>query len=188
MDSLKKLFCINNDGFINNVKQVHSPNQDSRPSKEEISLLVIHNISLPPNKFGNSYIEDFFSNSLDTEKDPYFKCIKDRKVSSHFLIKRSGELVQFVSCHNRAWHAGKSSWNGKEKCNDFSIGIELEGSDTIQYEKKQYETLIKLIKSLYKKFSITAILGHNQIAPERKTDPGPLFDWNLIKSENFNEK
>lgn len=188
MDSFKNLFCINSDGFLNNVKQIHSPNQDARPSDEEISLLVIHNISLPPNIFGNTYIEDFFSNSLNNKIHPYFKTIKNLKVSSHFLIKRTGEIIQFVSCNNRAWHAGESSWKNKVNCNNFSIGIELEGNDHEPFENNQYMKLINLIKCLCNNYPISDIVGHNQISPQRKTDPGPFFNWNLINLEKIHEK
>ncbi len=160
------------------------PNYDLRPSKQTISLVVIHCISLPPNKFGNSYIEDFFKNDLDISQHAYFKKIKDLKVSSHFLIKRKGELIQFVSCLKKAWHAGESVWRNKKNCNDFSIGIELEGSDIIKYEDIQYKVLLKLLKSLRMKYPVTDIVGHSDIAPGRKTDPGHFFDWNLINSEN----
>ena len=187
MNSLEKIFNINSNGFINDIKLVNSPNQDDRPIAKFITMIVIHNISLPPNKFGGNNIEKFFTNKLGNN-DPYFIKIKNLKVSSHFLIKRNGELIQFVSCLKRAWHAGESSWNGKNNCNDISIGIELEGSDDIKYDKTQYLQLIKLIKSLYRNYPINEILGHSQIAPGRKTDPGPLFEWDLINSESFNEK
>lgn len=186
MTSQDKIFKIDKGGFISSAKQVKSPNQDLRPLNQNITLIVIHSISLPPNNFGNSYIEDFFLNKLEIKKDRYFKDIENLKVSSHFLIKRKGELIQFVSCLNRAWHAGKSSWGNMTNCNDFSIGIELEGSDTIAYEDIQYEVLIKLIKSLYNNYPIADIVGHKDIAPCRKTDPGKFFDWNIINSEDFN--
>ena len=185
MTSQDKLFSIDEKGYLPHVKQIESPNYDLRPPKQSISLIVIHSISLPPNKFGNSYIEDFFINNLDTSKHTYFKKIKDLKVSAHFLIKRKGELIQFVSCLNKAWHAGESSWKNKNNCNDFSIGIELEGSDIITYEDIQYKVLRKLLRSLRIKYPVTDIVGHSDIAPGRKNDPGSLFDWNLINSENF---
>ncbi len=188
MGSLKKLFNIKPDGFIDKVKQIYSPNQDERPHNIKVTMIVIHNISLPPNKFGGNNIEKFFSNKLNINEDPYFATIKNNKVSSHFLIKRNGGLVQFVSCHKRAWHAGESIWGDKRNCNDFSIGIELEGSDFIKFDSIQYTKLINLIKCLYKNYPITEILGHNQISPKRKTDPGPFFDWSLIRSEKFDGK
>jgi len=184
MTSQDKLFWINEKGYLPYVKQIESPNYDLRPVKQSISLIVIHSISLPPNKFGNSYIEDFFLNDLDISEHTYFKKIKDLKVSAHFLIKRKGELIQFVSCLNKAWHAGESTWKNKKNCNNFSIGIELEGSDIINYEDVQYKILRKLIKSLRMKYPVEDIVGHSDIAPGRKTDPGNLFDWNLINTEN----
>ena len=185
MTSQDNLFKIDEDGFLSHVKQIESPNYDLRPPNQTISLIVIHCISLPPNKFDNPYIEDFFSNKLKINRHTYFKKIKDLKVSSHFLIKRKGELMQFVSCLNRAWHAGSSSWKNINNCNDFSIGIELEGTDIIKYEDIQYKVLIKLLKSLYIKYPIADIVGHSDISPGRKTDPGDSFDWNLINSEDF---
>ena len=186
MTSQDKLFWIDENGYLPYVKQIESPNYDLRPANQSISLIVIHSISLPPNKFGNSYIEDFFLNDLDISEHAYFKKIKDLKVSAHFLIKRKGELIQFVSCLNKAWHAGESSLKNKKNCNDFSIGIELEGTDIDAYEDIQYKVLIKLLKSLYIKYPIADIVGHSDISPGRKTDPGDSFDWNLINSENFN--
>ena len=184
MTSQDKLFRIDENGYLPQVTQIESPNYDLRSSKQTISLVVIHCISLPPNKFGNSHIEDFFKNDLDISQHAYFKKIKDLKVSSHFLIKRKGELIQFVSCLKRAWHAGESSWKDKKNCNDFSIGIELEGSDIIKYEDIQYKVLLKLLKSLRMKYPVKDIVGHSDIAPGRKTDPGRFFDWNLINLEN----
>jgi AmpD protein len=188
MNSNEKLFRIDDQGFIENLNKIQSPNFDCRPKNTDIDLLVIHSISLPPNQFGGNYIEDFFQNKLDLKKHSYFKTIKELKVSSHFLIKRSGELIQFVSCNNRAWHAGESSWKHKSNCNDFSIGIELEGTDHEPFEDNQYMKLINLIKCLCKNYPISDIVGHNQIAPQRKTDPGPLFNWNLINLEKIHEK
>ena len=188
MNSDEKLFRIDDQGFIENLNKIQSPNFDCRPKNTDIDLLVIHNISLPPNQFGGNYIEDFFQNKLDLKKHSYFKTIKKLKVSSHFLIKRSGELIQFVSCNNRAWHAGDSSWKHKSNCNDFSIGIELEGTDHEPFEDNQYMKLINLIKCLSESYPISDIVGHNQIAPQRKTDPGPLFNWNLINLEKIHEK
>jgi len=137
---------------------------------------------LPPGQFNNSFIEDFFQNKLNPTLHPYFETIKDLKVSAHFLIKRTGELIQFVSCHNRAWHAGESSWKGMSDCNDFSIGIELEGTEIEPYEEIQYKVLLNLLVQLKKEYNIIDIVGHSDIAPHRKTDPGPSFDWNKIKT------
>jgi AmpD protein len=147
----------------------------------KVSLLVIHNISLPPGKYGGEFVEKFFTNSLDPSIDPFFDKIKNLKVSSHFVIDRLGNLVQYVSTDNSAWHAGDSLWNGRTNCNDFSIGIELEGSDNIQYTNPQYEKLNELIDCLSKKYPIKDIVGHSDIAPNRKTDPGVAFQWNKIK-------
>ena len=137
---------------------------------------------MPPGQFNNSFIEDFFQNKLNPNLHPYFETIKDLKVSAHFLIKRTGELIQFVSCHNRAWHAGESSWKGMSNCNDFSIGIELEGTEIESYEEIQYKVLLNLLVQLKKEYNIIDIVGHSDIAPHRKTDPGPSFDWNKIKT------
>lgn len=161
------------------AKQTPSPNYDKRPTGD-ISLLVIHNISLPPNEFDNNYIEDFFTNQLDVNVHAYFKTIQDIRVSSHLLIKREGSIIQFVPFDKRAWHAGESSFAGRKNCNDFSIGIELQGSDDTAYEKIQYSALIKTIRELKKSYPIKHIVGHSSIAPERKTDPGPAFDWKQL--------
>ena len=174
-------------GLIKEANFLKSANSDARPKNKLINMVVIHSISLPPNKFGGTFIEDFFTNKLRTEKHPYFEKIKELKVSPHFLIKRNGELIQFVSCKDRAWHAGKSNWKNNSNCNDFSIGIELEGSDLSPFENIQYMKLINLLKCLCKSYPINDIVGHNQIAPERKTDPGPFFDWDLINAENFHD-
>ncbi|WP_415890445.1 1,6-anhydro-N-acetylmuramyl-L-alanine amidase AmpD [Neptuniibacter sp. SY11_33] len=162
------------------VEVVPSPNFNERPNSNDISLLVIHNISLPPGKFGGGYIKQFFQNKLDATIDPFFDEIKDLQVSAHFLIERSGHVVQFVPTGCRAWHAGVSIFEGRENCNDFSIGIELEGTDIDPYSDDQYNalaTLTKQLRDLYPKIELDRIVGHSDIAPERKTDPGPVFDW-----------
>jgi AmpD protein len=161
------------------ARQCITDNQDDRLNKD-ISMIVIHNISLPPNNFNNDYIEHFFLNKLDIDAHPYFKTIANLKVSAHLLIKRDGSILQFVSFDKRAWHAGKSSFNGKNNCNDFSIGIELEGSDNIPYEIHQYKSLNKVIKLLKSKYVINDIVGHSDISPDRKTDPGKCFEWQKI--------
>ncbi|MGN1394712.1 MAG: 1,6-anhydro-N-acetylmuramyl-L-alanine amidase AmpD [Succinivibrionaceae bacterium] len=171
-------------GWVQGIKYYKSLNYNKRP-KNEISLLVIHNISLPPRKFGHSYVEQFFTNNLDVSKDDYFEGIAQLQVSSHFYIKRTGELVQFVSCLDRAWHAGKSVYLDRDNCNDFSIGIELEGSDDVFYTDEQYSKLIELSKILIKSYpdlNPNRIVGHCDIAPTRKTDPGKSFDWNKYLS------
>jgi AmpD protein len=169
-----------NNGWLCPASEVPSPNIDSRPDKADISLLVIHNISLPPNKFGGGYIEQFFSNCLEVDADPYFAQISDLKVSSHLLIDRLGNITQFASFADRAWHAGVSQFDNRENCNDFSIGIEMEGADDIAYTDRQYEVLASVTELLCAEYSmITAdrIVGHSHIAPGRKTDPGEAFDW-----------
>jgi len=173
-------FIINDKGFANTVRQIASPNFDERPAGYAIEMVVIHNISLPPNSYGGSGIIELFTNSLDPEAHPYYAKIYASKVSSHFLIRRDGELIQFVSCLQRAWHAGVSTWQGRERCNDFSVGIELEGSDFDKFEQAQYTTLNTLLKSLKQIYPIQQIVGHSDIAPGRKTDPGPYFDWQKI--------
>ena len=187
MKSTCNFYELSQTGLIKDANFLRSTNFDARPIGKVINMVVIHSISLPPNKFGGTFIEDFFTNKLKIKKNSYFKKIKDLKVSSHFLIKRTGELLQFVSCKNRAWHAGDSNWKNNSNCNDFSIGIELEGSDLTPFEEIQYMKLINLLKCLCKYYPINAIVGHNQIAPERKTDPGPFFDWEIINAENFHD-
>ena len=162
------------------AQQIHSINYNERPNNE-ISLIVIHNISLPPGQFNNGNIERFFTNRLDPKTHPYFETIKDLKVSAHLLIKRDGAIVQFVPFDKRAWHAGESRFNGRENCNDFSIGIELEGSDNLAYETVQYQALQTTLKQLKAHYPIKHIVGHSDIAPGRKTDPGKAFNWRLIE-------
>lgn len=154
-----------------------SPNFDERPSGARIELLVIHAISLPPGEFGGRGIEELFLNRLDPADHPYYAGIAHLRVSAHFVVRRDGTPVQFVSCASRAWHAGVSCWNGRPRCNDFSIGIELEGTDDEPFESAQYETLAILTRALQAAYPIAAIVGHRDIAPGRKTDPGPFFDW-----------
>ena len=170
-------------GWLEEANKCPSPNFDNRIN-QEIDLIVLHSISLPPGIYGNSFIEDFFQNKLDQSKDHFFQEIKDLKVSSHFLIKRDGSITQFVSILDRAWHAGISSFKGRENCNDFSIGIELEGTDTDSFEENQYNSLVSLTKILMSEFSsitVDRIIGHSDIAPGRKTDPGKGFDWYKYK-------
>jgi AmpD protein len=169
-------------GFVDNAQWIASPNYDERPAGVEISLLVIHNISLPPGEFGGGGVIELFTNQIDPTAHPYYQSLQGLKVSAHFFIRRDGALIQFVSCHNRAWHAGESRWHGKERCNDYSIGVELEGSDTIPFTDVQYTSLIALTKYLYDYYPIQHIAGHSDIAPGRKTDPGPHFDWKRYRS------
>lgn len=162
-----------------------SPNYGSRPEGASVSLLVVHNISLPPGEFGGSEIEDFFCNRLDHSAHPYFETIAGMQVSAHALIRRDGSLVQFVSLLDRAWHAGRSCFRGEEECNDFSIGIELEGTDDIPYSEAQYQRLADvahLIMLAWPEVTPERLTGHCDIAPGRKTDPGPAFDWEHFRS------
>ncbi len=171
-------------GIITNATHRNSPNQDCRPDDSSVDLLVIHNISLPPEEFGGPWIDDLFMNRLDPSAHPYFATIASQEVSSHLLIRRDGELIQYVPLHMRAWHAGESCFDGRERCNDFSIGIELEGSDDSGFTDAQYSTLAEVtceIQRLYPTITADRIIGHSDIAPGRKTDPGPKFDWERYK-------
>lgn len=164
-------------GWLSGVRHVASPNYDARPARVVIDMLVIHSISLPPNEYGGEAISQFFTNTLDHSIHPYFEQLKGVKVSSHFLVRRDGRIIQFVPCNKRAWHAGVSTWRGRERCNDFSIGIELEGSDFEPFTERQYAALARLTRRLKRIYPIRDIVGHSDIAPERKTDPGGHFDW-----------
>jgi AmpD protein len=168
---------IDAQGWCSQVQQLASPNFGKRPEQMAISLLVIHNISLPVGQFGNNYIEALFQNTLNCEAHPSFAGLIDLRVSSHFLILRDGRVQQFVSALDRAWHAGLSHFQGRDGCNDFSIGIELEGCDSHPFADSQYMSLLKLSQALLCHFPIEHIVGHDEIAPGRKTDPGPYFDW-----------
>lgn len=168
---------IDTDGLLDTAQFIASSNCDERPIGTRISLLVIHNISLPPNEFGGNGVIELFTNQINPQAHPYYQSLQGLKVSTHFFIRRDGSTIQFVPCNLRAWHAGVSYWQGKEKCNDFSIGIELEGSDTTPFTDPQYSTLIALTKCLCERYPIEDIAGHSDIAPDRKTDPGPHFDW-----------
>ena len=176
-----KSYQIDSEKFLlSKVKYVASPNQDNRPKGSKPEIIVIHGISLPPGQFGDEYIKDFFLNKLDEAKHKFFQEIRGLKVSSHLLIDRDGKTLQFVPFDRRAWHAGESSFQGKMKCNDFSIGIELEGQDDINYSDSQYKCLVKIIKCLFDfdpDLNARKIVAHSDIAPIRKTDPGPAFDW-----------
>lgn len=176
------LLNIDDDGWCRQAQRQPSPNFDARPASAAIDLLVIHNISLPPGQFGGPYIADLFSNCLDCDSHPYFDQLRTLRVSAHFLIRRDGGLIQFVSAEARAWHAGVSSFEGRERCNDFSIGIELEGSDFVPFDERQYHVLAELTVALQRRYSLRAVTGHQHIAPGRKTDPGPFFDWNAYCS------
>ena len=180
-----KYMKINNkSGLLENATQIASSNFDERPDGRAISLIVVHNISLPPGEFGGPYINQLFTNQLNMDDHPYFADIHELKVSSHVLIRRDGEVIQYVPFHLRAWHAGASEYCGEARCNDFSIGIELEGTDDIPFELIQYTKLAQLIVELqrcYPSIAKDAITGHSDIAPGRKTDPGPAFDWDYLK-------
>ena len=165
------------EGWLAGARQVVSPNCDDRPPGQPVRLIVVHAISLPPGRFGGDGIERPFTNALDPAAHPYYREIRSLRVSAHFLIRRDGGIVQFVPCGRRAWHAGTSLWRGAERCNDFSIGIELEGSDEAPFESPQYRALARLIQTLRRRYPIEDIVGHADVAPDRKTDPGPHFDW-----------
>ena len=173
---------VDADGRVGDARYVASDNCDERPAGAAISLLVIHNISLPPGEFGGEAIEQLFTNSLDCAAHPYFAGLAAARVSAHFLIRRDGELLQFVPCVKRAWHAGVSSWRGRERCNDYSIGVELEGTDDRPYTAAQYRVLTELGRALRRAYPITDIAGHCDIAPGRKTDPGPSFEWTRFRA------
>jgi N-acetyl-anhydromuramoyl-L-alanine amidase len=170
-------------GWCEGVEHCPSPNFNQRPLGE-VSLLVIHNISLPPGQFGTGKVKAFFQNHLDGNEHPYFAGIASMTVSAHFLIERGGGVTQFVSCNERAWHAGQSCFEGRDNCNDFSVGIELEGTDDVPFTEPQYVALIALTRELqavYPAITLERICGHSDIAPGRKTDPGPAFDWSRVR-------
>ena len=172
-------------GWLSGVRRSVSPNYDDRPVGSEIDLLVIHGISLPPGEFGSGWIDALFGNCLDCTAHPYFREIENLEVSAHLLIRRDGEVVQYVPFDRRAWHAGQSCFEGRERCNDFSIGIELEGSDDQPYEEVQYRVLAEVCEALlraYPTLSSQRIVGHCDIAPGRKTDPGPYFEWQRLRT------
>lgn len=173
-------------GLLDTAQFIASPNFDERPVDTEISLLVIHNISLPPNEFGGNGVIDLFTNQIDPQAHPYYQSLQGLKVSTHFFIRRDNTVIQFVPCTKRAWHAGLSSWLGKDCCNDYSIGIELEGSDISPFTDAQYTTLIALTQCLCGHYPIRHIAGHSDIAPDRKTDPGPYFDWKRYATGSSN--
>ncbi|NOU01253.1 MAG: 1,6-anhydro-N-acetylmuramyl-L-alanine amidase AmpD [Gallionella sp.] len=167
---------IDAQGLLSGCEFIPSPNCDDRPVGA-IKLLVIHNISLPPNEFGGDGVRQLFTNTLDANEHPYYATISDLKVSAHFFVRRDGQIIQFVSCLNRAWHAGESCWQGSSRCNDYSLGIELEGADSVPFTDAQYNALISLTRAIRIAYPIDGIAGHSDIAPQRKTDPGPCFDW-----------
>lgn len=171
-------FTIDSNGWCAQAEQQPSPNCDARPEGTDVTLIVVHNISLPPNEFGGEWITDLFLNRLDPDAHPYFATIHTFEVSAHFLIRRDGQLIQYVSTQDRAWHAGASTWRGQTRCNDFSIGIELEGCDSKPYTAAQYAQLAALTRALQVRYPrISGVAGHHEIAPARKTDPGMCFEW-----------
>lgn len=176
---------LESSGWFNGVQQIQSPNFDSRPDGSNVELVVIHAISLPPGEFGGGDIDRLFKNCLDPTKHSYFEAIHELKVSAHLLIERTGILKQFVSTRNRAWHSGDSTFAGRNACNDFSVGIELEGCDDVPFSSEQYAVLTDVLAELcvnYPGVSLAGIVGHCDIAPGRKTDPGPLFDWPMMRT------
>ncbi|KVW93367.1 1,6-anhydro-N-acetylmuramyl-L-alanine amidase AmpD [Thiobacillus denitrificans] len=169
-------------GWLSAARRLPSPNCDARPEGMAIELIVIHNISLPPGVFDGDAVIDLFTNRLDWDAHPYYQEIRSLRVSAHFFIRRDGTLIQFVPCTLRAWHAGVSIWQERECCNDFSIGIELEGSDDLPFTEAQYASLIPLLRTLKQTYPIRAVVGHSEIAPERKTDPGVCFEWERVRA------
>jgi AmpD protein len=169
-------------GLAAGIPYIASPHRDARPAGAAIELLVIHNISLPPGEFRGNGIVELFTGTLRPDAHPYYRAIAGLKVSSHFLIRRDGAMMQFVPCTERAWHAGASTWRGKSACNDFSIGIELEGTDETPFAPAQYDALAEVTAALLACYPIVDIVGHSDIAPQRKTDPGPCFDWSRYRT------
>lgn len=172
---------IGADGWCAAARRCPSPNHDARPEAMPVELIVIHGISLPPGEFGGREVEDFFLGRLHPGAHPFFAGIAAMRVSAHFFVRRGGEVLQFVPCELRAWHAGVSSWKGREKCNDFSIGIELEGADDVPFAEDQYEALEGLAQALEARYGRLEYAGHSDIAPGRKTDPGPWFEWARVR-------
>jgi N-acetyl-anhydromuramoyl-L-alanine amidase len=168
------------EGWWRQARRVRSPNFGPRPEAMQVTLAIVHSISLPPGEYGGPAVERFFTNRLDASAHPYFEQISAQRVSAHFFIRRRGEVVQFVSCEQRAWHAGASHWRGRENCNDWSIGIELEGLEGERFERAQYRALIRLLRALRVRYPLTEVIGHEHVAPSRKADPGARFEWPLL--------
>jgi AmpD protein len=175
-----RLGDVGADGWLAGARRCESPNRDARPPGSAVELLVVHCISLPPGRLDAGPVERLFTNALDAAEHPSYAALRGLRVSAHFLVTRDGGLVQFVSCADRAWHAGVSEWNGRRDCNDFSIGVELVGSEFEPFTGNQYATLADLQRLLYRAYPIRATCAHSRIAPGRKFDPGPLFDWSRI--------
>ena len=168
-------------GWLGRARAAPSPNFGPRPAETPVDLVVLHSISLPPGEYGGDAVERLFINALDWSAHPYYETIRGLTVSAHFLVRRDGELVQFVSCDERAWHAGPSCWEGRAECNDYSVGIELQGLEGEAFEAAQYATLAGLLASLVARYPITAVAGHEHVAPGRKNDPGGGFDWPRLR-------
>ena len=169
------------DGWLRQATRLPSPNFGPRPAQACIDLVVVHSISLPPGQYGGSGVQELFTNRLDWDAHPYYQQIRGLEVSSHFYIRRDGELWQFVSCDDRAWHAGRSHYRGRDNCNDDSIGVELEGLEGETFEPAQYEALARLCQALHERYPIAHLAGHEHVAPGRKLDPGPGFDWQQLQ-------
>jgi AmpD protein len=180
IEAIAARLAIDAQGWCAGARRISSPNHDARPEGMPIDLLVIHNISLPPGQFGGGEIPALFTNSLDHAAHPYFEGLRGLRVSAHFLIRRDGAILQFVPAGLRAWHAGLSLFRGRERCNDFSIGIELEGTDEEPFTDAQYAQLAALTEALARAYPLRHVAGHQHIAPGRKTDPGPFFDWSAF--------
>jgi AmpD protein len=172
--------AIGADGWCEAAIRYDSPNFDARPAAMPVELVVVHNISLPAGRFGGPHIADLFTNRVDFAADPSFADLRGLTVSAHFLVRRDGRVLQFVSCNERAWHAGVSQFGGRDQCNDFSVGIEMEGSDFVAFSPAQYESLAALTLALAARYPLAAVQGHEHVAPGRKTDPGPFFDWEMF--------
>lgn len=170
-------------GWWRNARAVPSPNFGARSDGVAVSLVVVHSISLPPGRYGGPDIERLFTNTLDCDSDPYYDGLRGLRVSAHFLIRRDGRIVQFVSCDDRAWHAGVSSWRGRESCNDFSIGIELEGLEGLAFDDPQYRALASTLRALRLSYPVVEVVGHEHVAPLRKHDPGSEFDWARLRDQ-----
>lgn len=184
LPSVSPLLVDTATGVVSSARQHPSPNYNQRPAGMSIDLVVIHNITLPPGCYGGAWIDDLFCNRLTPHHHPYFQTLMGLEVSAHLLIRRDGELVQYVPCQYRAWHAGRSHYRGRDNCNDFSIGIELEGCDHDPYEGVQYQQLVALLRGLFNAYptlSADRLTGHSDIAPGRKSDPGPAFNWRLLR-------
>ena len=180
MSSVSRRLAVDDAGYVTAATRIVSPNRDVRPAGTPPTLVVIHGISLPPYTFGGDGVVRLFTNTLDAAVHPFYATVAQLRVSAHFFIRRDGALLQFVSCLDRAWHAGVSSWRGRERCNDFSIGIELEGADDVPYTTRQYAKLALLLRALKRRYPLEAAVGHSDVAPGRKTDPGSAFDWDRL--------